>query len=137
MTPEKTALPTPRKPLRLWPGVIAVALEWLGWFVVPTLFPPTALIGVGVGALCGLAVVVWWLLFSRAPWLERIGAVVLMVLAIIGTKRIVHPSIAGGGMGMLIYILALPVLTLALVIWATATRRLSAGPRRVAFLATT
>ena len=137
MTPEQTALPTPRKPLRLWPGVIAVTLEWLAWFVVPTLFPQTAFIGLGVGVLCGLAVVLWWLLFSRAPWIERVGAVVLMVLAIIGTKRIVHPSIAGGGMGMLIYILALPVLTLALVVWAAATRRLSAGPRRAAFLVTT
>ena len=33
-----------------------------------------------LGAIvCALVIVVWWLLFSRAPWIERIGALVLMV----------------------------------------------------------
>ena len=134
MTPEQTAPPTLRKPLRLWPGMILVALQWLAWFIVPTLFPRAAPIGLLVGVLCALAIILWWLFFSRAPWLERIGALVLMVLAIIGTKRIVHESIAGGGMGMLLYILALPVLSLALVAWAVITRRFSAGSRRAAFV---
>jgi hypothetical protein len=70
--------------------------------------------------------------FSRAPWSERVGVLVLMVIALIGTKRIVHESIAGGGMGMLLYILAIPVLSLALVVWAVVTRRFSAGPRYAA-----
>jgi outer membrane protein assembly factor BamB len=136
MTPEQTALPTPRKPLRLWPGVIAVVLQWLAWFVVPVLFPATGFIGPLVGLLCGLPIVLWWLFFSRAPWIERVAALVLMVVAIIGTKRIVHPSIAGGGMGMLIYILAIPVLSLALVSWTVVTRRLAAGPRRAVLVLT-
>src|SRR5215212_5739761 len=136
MTPEQTALPTPPKRLRLWPGVIAVVLLWLAWFVAPFLFPRTAAIGLLVGVLCGLALLLWWLFFSRAPWLERVGALVLIVIALIGTKRIVHPSIAGGGMGMLLYILAVPVMSLALVAWAAITRRLSAGPRRAEFVAT-
>jgi outer membrane protein assembly factor BamB len=136
MTPEQTALATPRKPLRLWPGVIAVVLQWLAWFVVPVLFPATGFIGPLIGLLCGLAIVLWWLFFSRAPWIERVAALVLMVVAIIGTKRIVHPSIAGGAMGMLIYVLAIPVLSLALVAWAVVTRRLAAGPRRAALVLT-
>ena len=135
MTPEQTAPPTPPKPLRLWPGVILVVLQWLAWFVVPALFPRTTGIGLLVGVLCGLAIVVWWLFFSRARWIERIGAIVLIVLALIGTKRVVHESIAGGGMGMLLYMLAIPVMSLALVAWAVITRRFSAGPRRVAFVA--
>jgi outer membrane protein assembly factor BamB len=134
MTPEQTTLPTPRKPLRLWPGVILVVLQWLAWFVVPALFPSAAAIGLAVGALCGLAIVLWWVFFSRAPWIERVGALVLIVLALIGTKRIVHPSIAGGGMGMLLYIIAIPVMSLALVAWAVITRRFSAVPRRAAFI---
>src|SRR5215216_5982473 len=134
MTPEQTALPTPRKPLRLWPGVILVVVQWLAWFVVPALFPGAAAIGLLVGVLCGLAVVLWWLFFSRAPWIERVGAFVLIVVALIGTKRIVHESIAGGGMGMLLYILAIPVLSVALVVWAAATRRFSAAPRRAALV---
>ena len=38
-------------------------------------------------------------------------------------------------MGMLLYILAIPVLSLALVVWAVASRRFSAGPRRAAMVA--
>ena len=132
MTPEQAALPTPRKPLRLWPGVMAVVLQWVAWFVVPALFPRAASIGLLVGLLCGLAIVLWWMFFSRAPWSERVGALVLMIIALIGTKRIVHESIAGGGMGMLLYILAIPVMSLALVVWTVVTRRFSAGPRRAA-----
>jgi hypothetical protein len=134
MTPEQTALPTPPKRLRLWPGVIVVVLQWLAWFVVPALFPRATPIALLIGVLCALAIVVWWVFFSRAPWSERVGAPVLMVIALIGTKRIVHESIAGGGMGMLLYILAIPVLSLALVLWAVVTRRFSAALRRVALV---
>ena len=35
MTIEQTDDLTRRKPLRLWPGVVAVALQWLLWFVFP------------------------------------------------------------------------------------------------------
>jgi outer membrane protein assembly factor BamB len=86
-----------------------------------------AMIGSVVGAL---AIVVWWLFFSRAPWSERLGALVLMVITLLATSRLVHASIAGGAMGALLYFLAIPVLSLALVAWAVATRHLSRGPRR-------
>src|SRR5882724_3977462 len=135
MTTTQTDSSTPRKPLRLWPGVVLVILQWLAWFVVPIFLPDMRLYGFLGGVLCGLAIVVWWMFLSRAPWVERVGALVLMVIAPIGTKFIVHKSIAGGGMGMLIYILVIPMLSLALVTWAVAGRRLSAGPRRAALVA--
>jgi outer membrane protein assembly factor BamB len=83
-----------------------------------------------------LVVLVWWLFLSRAPWLERVGAVVLTVVALIATKRVVHESIAGGGQGILLYIYAIPVVSLALVLWAVAIRRLSlpSGPRRASLV---
>ena len=43
-----------------------------------------------------MLVLVWWLFFSRAPWSERVGAVVLMVVGLLAASRIVHQSIAGG-----------------------------------------
>ena len=92
--------------------------------------------GVIGGLVGGLAVVVWWLFFSRAPWSERLGAVVLMIVALFATSRIVHESIATGAMGMLFPVLAIPVLSLAFVAWAVASRRLSDGPRRAAMVAT-
>ena len=125
----------PRKPLRLWPGVVAVVLQWLVWFVVPIVAPDIMIFGMIGGVVCGLAVVLWWLFFSRAPWSERIGAIVLMIVAVFATKRIVHPSIANAGMGNMLFIYAIPVMSLALVSWAVATRRLSSGPRRATMVA--
>lgn len=123
--------PIPRKPLRLWPGVVAVVLQWVLWFVVPRVVPEAAMFAVLGGVICGLLVLVWWLFFSRAPWVERIGAIVLMVIAVIATKRIVHPSIAGGMMGMMLPVFSIPVLCLALVAAVVVSRRLSSGLRRV------
>ncbi|MDX6611297.1 MAG: outer membrane protein assembly factor BamB [Blastocatellia bacterium] len=86
--------------------------------------------GIMGGAICGLAVILWWLLFSRAPWIERIGAIVLLILAVVIFKRMVHPSIAGGMMGMMLPVFSLPFTCLALVASATIGRGLAAGPRR-------
>lgn len=134
-TTEITIAP-PRKPLRLWPGVVAVVLQWLGWFLLPKVLPQAIFIGMLMGVFGGLAILLWWLLFSRAPWLERIAAPLLIVGALILTKRVVHPSIAGGAMGNLLYVLAIPVFGLALVAWAVLTRRFTTAARRVALLAT-
>jgi outer membrane protein assembly factor BamB len=125
-----TANPIVRKPLRLWPGVAAVGLQWLLWLVVPIVAPEAALFAMLGAFVCALAVVVWWLFLSRAPWVERVGAIVLMVVAVIATKRVVHQSIANGMMGMLLPVYAVPALSLALVAWAAVSRRLSSGPRR-------
>jgi outer membrane protein assembly factor BamB len=135
MAIAQTDEPTPRKPLRLWPGVLVAVLLGLVRFVVPLVLPngtPLAVIG---GLVGGLLIVLWWLFFSRAPWLERLGAVVLMALALVATRRIVHPSIANGMMGMLLFVYAIPVLCFALVAWAAATRQLSSGPRRASMVA--
>src|SRR5215510_8077067 len=132
---EKPEELTSRKSLRLWPGVIAVALQWLIWYGVPAVVPD-AMMGAIIGGLaCSLAVLVWWLFFSRAPWAERLGAIALMVVSVIATKRVVHPSIAGGAMGMLLYFFSIPVLSMALVVAAAVGRRLSGGPRRAAMAA--
>ena len=134
MATIETTLAPPRKPLRVWPGVIAVGLQWLGWFVVPAIFPQAAIVALFSGVIGGLAIILWWLLFSRAPWIERIAALVLIVFALIGTKRVVHESISGGAMGMLMYILAIPVFSMGLVLWAVVTRHFSAAKRRLAFV---
>ena len=135
MTSVLADAPTPQRPLRLWPGVVIVILQWLVRFGVPVVAPdamPLAVIG---GLVGGLAVVAWWVFFSRAPWSERLGAVALMIVALFATKRLLHVSIAAGAMGMLFFVLAIPVLSLAFVAWAVASRRLSNGPRRAAMVA--
>src|SRR5437667_234032 len=136
MTTAQTDKPAPRKPLRLWPGVVAAALLLLVRFVAPIVVPETMMLGVLGGLVGALVIVVWWLFFSRAPWVERVSAIVLMIAAAFATSRIIHKPIAGGMMGMMFPIYAIPILSLALVVWAVASRRLSSGPRRASMVAT-
>jgi outer membrane protein assembly factor BamB len=126
---------TSQKPLRLWPGVVAVVLQWLVWLAAPLVAPEAAFVGVLGGLFGGLTIVVWWLFFSRAPWAERAGAIVLMVVAVVATQRVVHQSLANGMMGLLLPIYAIPALSLALVAGAVASRRLSSGRRRASMVA--
>src|ERR1035438_4600947 len=126
----------PRKPLRLWPGVVIAILLGLLRFVLPAVVPDMLMYSVLGGLVGGLLVPVWGLLLSRAPWSERLGAIALMIVALFATKRIIHESIAGGAMGFLFPFLAIPVLGLAFVGWAVATRRLPDGLRRATMAAT-
>ena len=130
--------PTPQKPLRLWPGVVAVVLQWLAFYVVPIVMPgpATGYIAPLGGLFGGLAVGVWWVFFSRAPRLERWGAIVLMSVALVATSRFLHESIGTGMMRMVFFFYAIPVLSLAFVAWAAASRRLADGPRRAAMVTT-
>jgi outer membrane protein assembly factor BamB len=128
--------PHPPQPLRLWPGVVIVALQWLARFVVPLVVPEATPVGVMAGLAGGLAVIVWWVFFSRAPWSERLGALAVMLVALLATSRLVHPSVAGGMMGFMLPVYALPVLSFSLVAWAAASRNLSNGPRRLSLIVT-
>src|SRR5262245_26693763 len=134
MTHAQTAAPTPRE-LRLWPGVSVAVLIVLVRFVVPVFVPEAAMGGVLGAVLGALLIAVWWLFFSRAPWVERLGAIAMMAVALIATRPLLHASIAGAGMGMLIYMLAIPVMSLALVAWAVASRSLRDGPKRASMAA--
>lgn len=134
MTPNSKGTP---RPLRLWPGVAAVAAQWFLWFFLPMIVPQATIVGLFGGFAAGLAVLLWWLFFSRAPWLERLAAIVLMVAAaatLLRVPHLFHPSINGGMMGRLPYIYSIPPLCLALVVWAAATRSLTAGRRRAALV---
>ena len=128
--------PTLQKPPRVWPGVLIVFLQWVARYGVPHFVPEALPFGVVSGFAGGLLVVVWWVFVSRAPWSERVGAVVLMVIALAATPRFLDVSMATAGQGMLFYMYAIPFLSLAFVAWAVATRRLTGGARWVSMAAT-
>src|SRR5262245_44683746 len=98
-----------RKPLRLWPGVVIVILMWLVKFCQPVVAPDALLYGVFAGFVGGAAILLWWLLLSRARWLERLGAVALMIVGLFATRRFMDVSIATGAQGYLFFFLAIPV----------------------------
>jgi outer membrane protein assembly factor BamB len=105
--------------------------------VLPIVVPEAAMYAILGGVFGGgLVVVLWWLFFSRAAWVERVGALLLMPAALFATCFLVHESIRTGAMGMLLPLYGIPVLCLALVCWAAACGRLSSGPRRLSMVAT-
>ena len=126
---------TTARALRVWPGIAAVAVQWTLLAGIPLIAPAYAIAGVLGGVACGAIVAVWWLFFSRVPWVERLGALVFMALAVYATSFVVDRSIANGMMGMMLRIYSIPVLSLALVAGVAAGRRLPAAARRGAIAA--
>jgi outer membrane protein assembly factor BamB len=133
--PTKSTL---QKPLRIWPGVVIVILQWLIRFIIPNFAQEDIVTQIGVfgGLLGGFAIIIWWAFFSRATRFERWVAIVLMIVSLALTSQFLDKSIETAMMGMMFMIYSIPVLSLAFVVWAVASRNLSAGLRRVTMLAT-
>jgi outer membrane protein assembly factor BamB len=126
----------PRKPLRVWPGVVLATVLAVAWYVLPLFKFEGNQIGMMAGFASVAGILLWWLFFSRAPWSERLGAVGLIVVAVAGTRLLVDESIRTGAMGFLFYVLAVPPLLLAFVAWAVAARNLPDRTRRLTMAAT-
>jgi hypothetical protein len=121
--------------IRLWPGVAAAAVLLMAGFIVPFVLPAWTEIGQIAAMISAFVIVIWWLALSRAPWLERLGALAAMAIAVFIAHPFLDPSIAGGGQGAFGYILPLPLMGLALVAWASVTRDVAPGARRVSLAA--
>jgi outer membrane protein assembly factor BamB len=121
------------KPLRLWPGVVGIVLLWLARFGVKIVIPGIQGFALGVQAalVCAAAIVLWWVFFSRAVWVERLGAIALMAAGLGAAWVLRHESM---GPAWLVG-WAVPNLFLAFVVWAVATRHLSDGIRRATMMA--
>ena len=113
------------KPLRVWPGVAAAILLIAGRFVIAPFLLGDGRIGILSGLAGAALILVWWLFFSRAPWLQRIGAVLLIAVAAAVTQLLAHPSIGGMNGGMLATWLLPATVPLALVAGAAVSRRSS------------
>ncbi len=127
-------IPHPRKLLRLWPGVVLAILVWLARFGIKAVIPGIKVFGWAVqGALGGvLLILLWWAFFSRAAWFERVGAIVLMAAGLGAAWLLRHESMGPAW----IFGWAIPILLLAFVASAVASRRLADGPRRAVMVAT-
>ena len=91
MNIAQTEAPTTRKPLRVWPGVVIATLLLLSMFALPAVAPGAVIYGMLGGAVCALAILVWWVFFSRASWAERLGAIALMAVALFATDAPAAP----------------------------------------------
>jgi outer membrane protein assembly factor BamB len=107
-------------------------------YVAPLILPDVEVAGLSLGLiaifggmLSAVAIVLWWLLFSRARWFERVAVVALIVAVNVAMRPLVHESILGGMMGRMLHVYSIPILCLAIVVGALITRSL-AGPARLA-----
>ena len=134
MTSANTGEQGPQKLLRVWPGIVAVVLQWVFRFGVKELFP--GIQGFGYAVLGSLAfflvIIAWWTFFSRARWRERLAALALIAVAVTATWFLKHDSL----WLQWLFAYSVPVLSLAFVTWAVATRRLPDKVRQATMAAT-
>jgi len=83
--------------LRLWPGVVIVALMWV-LILVPAWLAPATLVQFLLmfwsPIVATLAVVGWWLFASRLPWADRLLGVLVCVAAGLTALRLSDSSMA-------------------------------------------
>ncbi len=135
MQTQQNSSSLPARPLRLWPGVVLVLVQWFMWMVLPAMAPEALLVGTIGGLIAAPLIVLWWVGFSRAPWLDRLGAVVVMGIGVAATQPLLHQSIATALGGVVFYFFVVPPLCLALVAAAVFTRHRSPDVRRVVITA--
>lgn len=127
--PSATTQSAPRPPLRLWPGVAFVVLLGIARWVLPQVLPDQTGTGILVSLAGALGILLWWLLFSRAPWSERLGVPLIVAGVVWAVSRFVHPSITNGMMGLMLSIYSIPFVSMAWVVWAASRHRFGAVSR--------
>jgi outer membrane protein assembly factor BamB len=126
--------PYAERKLRIWPGVVIVALMWAAVLGAGWMWPGTArqvtfmmfspIIAGGLFAL-------WWLLFSRVSWADRLLGLAVFVAVGVATLPFFDPSMPKL-QALLVY--SLPRALTAWVVWLLLTPFLSVPVRRVGWL---
>ena len=133
MTTTQTGEPSPRK-LRLWPGIALLVLLFVFRIGVKAFVPGIEGFGYAVlGSLgCMLAIILWWLIFSRARWVERLGAIGAIAVSLVAVWFLKHDTM----WLQWLFAYAVPLLALAFVTWSVVTRRLTGRIRLITMIAT-
>src|SRR5262245_54051876 len=86
----------PQKPLRVWPGVVLALALIAARVGVKAVVP--GFTGFARGMMwsfyCAGAVLLWWLLLSRARWFERLGGVAVIGAGLYAAWSLRHPSMS-------------------------------------------
>jgi outer membrane protein assembly factor BamB len=112
--------------LRLWPGVVLIAVLWLlltvpGWLAPATMIQFFSMF-IGPSVITVL-LVIWWMFFSRLHWTDRFQGLFAFAVAGGATYPFWHQSLKGdeskGLSTLMVYVL--PVVTTAWVGWLVVT----------------
>lgn len=127
--PAAFTLPRARR-LRLWPGVVLIALMWLGMRGPGWVMPgqPMQFYGLFFGPMIAAGLLlVWWVFFSRLGWWDRLLVPLACAAVAAGANALYHPSFAGFGL----ILTALPATLTAWVGWLLVSSFLRWPVRRV------
>jgi hypothetical protein len=147
---QVAGLPTPAEPqssadqargavaaqprLRLWPGVLIVALQWV-FITLAQIYAAGTMIqfyAMFMGPMVGGALFAgWWLFASRLPWKERWLGLFAGIGSGVAAMLLAHPTLGGMAMG----VFALPAITLAAAAWLLVTQFMRWPIRRTGLLA--
>ena len=133
ITAEKGSTPAIQPVLlpRMWPAALIIC-AYLIALVVALKMPTIIMNAMGLIAapiVATFLLVIWWLFFSRTPWHERIAGITLFA----ATLAWIVFTQAHEGQRLLM--IALPVLTTAIVVMMLLTSRAAPRVRRVSVLA--
>jgi outer membrane protein assembly factor BamB len=130
--------PTLLKPLRLWPAIIVVAVQWLLRFGLTSVSTSDLAIQIGfmAGVLGGLLLLIWWLFFSRASRIDRLSGAGLWIAVMVVTYQFLDISIRTANMGLMFIFFSVPVISLTFLVWAALTRNYPDRVRRITMVAT-
>lgn len=115
------------KPIRLKTGIIIVSIQWLLWLVAPNFvygWTATATM-VFSSLLGGLAIIIWWIFFSRIQGLAKWIALAVFVISLIILPQFSHDSIHYGMDGLMFFVFAVPSFSIAIVVWAAFSKQRS------------
>jgi outer membrane protein assembly factor BamB len=110
--------PSVQRRLRLWPGVVIIAVQWIAVKCIELLTRDTEAEMMGFQAamfapmIGALAVLLWWLFFSRLTWPDRVIVPVAMIVFGALVAVLGDPTI-----GPALFFYALPFTMTAWIVW--------------------
>lgn len=110
----------PERKLRLWLGVVIVTLLWCIWYIMTVDFPDNFFRGYKGLKLGAVAMIVWWVVFSDAPWRMRFIAAAAVSVLLGGVYYTIHPSLSN----FLFTMYSIPIVSTGFVGWALLSRSL-------------
>ncbi|MDX2153725.1 MAG: PQQ-binding-like beta-propeller repeat protein [Bryobacteraceae bacterium] len=103
--------------------------------IAPRVHPSGMLVALAANLLGALAILVWWLFFSRLPHLDRWLTLAFTVGTVLALKPLMHVSVAGLGQRIFYFFFAVPLACLGLTLGATLGRNLAPNARRAVLAA--
>ena len=119
----------PASPLRVWPGVLIVLLQWAA-LLIGNAFPGTPIqfySMMGAPIVGTLLLLIWWVFLSRTRWRERGIGALIFITGVVAAFVLSHKT-----MLMALMIWGVPICCAAFVAAVALTRNGPEGRRRLA-----